>query len=301
MNDRLFSAGSPGFSQWGNRAFSFLALACLACASGACERAPAAEPARHFAQRIVSVVPSVTELIVAFGAADRLVARTAYDDDARLSALPTLGRTMQPSAEAVLALQPDLYIDADYARSAAHSRAFAQHGVQTLTTNLQSFADVRALIDTLGALLDLQEGAAALNASLEQRTSALRRAQPARRPTALYLIWPNPARIAGGGTYIDEALQLAGARNAFADVRGWPEITIESVVARNPDYLIVPAGRAQFSSAALRELPGWRELNAVRDGRVIAVPAELLERPGLRALDGAELLRQLLYEREAGR
>ena len=300
MNDRFFSAGSPVFPLWGNRAFLFLALACLACAWGACERAPAAEPGRHSAQRIVSVVPSVTELIVALGAADRLSARTAYDDDARLHALPTLGRTMQPSAEAVLALQPDLYIDAAYAHSAQQARAFAQHGVQTLTTNLQTFADVCALIDTLGALLGLQERAGSLNRAIAQRMSALRRTEPARRPTALYLIWPNPARIAGGGTYIDEVLQLAGARNAFADLTGWPQVTIESVVARNPDYIIVPAGRVQFSGAALSDLPGWRELNAVRSGHVVALPAELLERPGLRALDGAELLRRLLHERESG-
>jgi iron complex transport system substrate-binding protein len=300
MNDRFLSAGSPVFPHWGNRAFLFLTLVCLACAWGACERAPAAESGQHSALRIVSVVPSVTELIVALGAAERLSARTAYDDDARLHALPSLGRTMQPSSEAVLALQPDLYIDAAYAHSAEQARAFAQRGVQTLTTNLQTFADVRALIDTLGALLDLQERAGSLNSQLEQRMSALHRAAPAKRPTALYLIWPNPGRIAGGGTYIDEVLQLAGARNAFADVAGWPQVTIESVVARNPDYIIVPAGRAQFNSAELRNLPGWRQLNAVRNGRVVAVPSELLERPGLRALDGAELLRRLLHERESG-
>jgi ABC-type Fe3+-hydroxamate transport system substrate-binding protein len=301
MNDRLVSAESPVFPDWGNRAFSFLALAFLVCAAGACERAPAAEPDRHSAQRIVSVVPSVTELIVALGATDRVSARTAYDDDPLLRGLPTLGRTMQPSAEAVLALQPDLFIDASYAHSKQQARVLAQHGVQTLTTDLQAFADVRALIDTLGDLLGLQGRADSLNAKLEERRSALRNNQPAERPTALYLIWPNPARIAGGGTYIDEVLQLASARNAFADLKGWPQVTIESIVDRNPDYIVVPAGRSQFSSTALQKLPGWRELAAVRNGRVVEVPAGLMERPGLRALDGAELLRRLLHQRESER
>jgi ABC-type Fe3+-hydroxamate transport system substrate-binding protein len=230
MNDRLVLAESPVSPDRGNRAFSFLALAFLV----------AAEPARHSAQRIVSVVPSVTELIVALGATDRFSARTAYDDDSFLREPPTLGRTMQPSAEAILALQ-------------------------------------------------------------EERRRALLWNQPGERPTAIYLIWPNPARIAGGGTYIDEVLQLAGARNAFADLGGWPQVTIESIVDRDPDYVVVPAGRTQFSSTALQKLPGWRDLVAVRNGRAIEGPAELMKRPGRRVFDGAELLRRLLQQGESAR
>ena len=296
MNDRLSTAGSPVFPHWGNRAFFFLALAALGCGAVACERAPAAQPVPRPAQRIVSVVPSVTELIVALGAADRLSARTAWDDSARLGALPSLGRTMQPGAEAVLALQPDLFIDADYAHNAEQARVFAQRGVRTLTTKLQTLADVRALIDTLGVLLHVGAQADSLNAALEQRKNALLRDTPTQPASALYLIWPNPAQVAGGGTYIDEVLQLAGARNAFADVSGWPEVTVEAILARDPDYIIVPAGRAHFAESALRKMPGWRELSAVRKRRIVLVPAELFERPGIRALDGAELLRRLLRE-----
>ena len=293
MNDRLSSAGSPVSPHWGERAVVFLALL-AALVMAACTPAPAREAQARGVFRIVSAVPSATEILVALGARDRLVARTSFDRDTLLAHLPTLGHTMLPSAEAILAYQPDLYIDADYLHSAEVARAFTERGVHTLTTRLQNFADVRALIDTLGVLLDLRARADSLNAALQARIAALQAGHVTLRASAIYVVWPLPARIAGGSTYMSEMLGWAGARNAFADLNGWPEVSLEAIVARNPDYIVIPAERAEISLAALRKLPGWKELPAIRAGRVIAIPTEMIEQPGPRLLDGAARLEAAL-------
>jgi iron complex transport system substrate-binding protein len=298
MNDRRSRAGTPDFPDSGKRALLFAATLCLgvlpvvACVDDA--RRPALS---HPAQRIVSLVPAATEVLLALGVADRIVGRTDYDTDPRIAHVATLGRTMRASSEAVLARHPDLVIDATYARWAAPSEVRTRARAATFTTDLQTYADILLLIDTLGALVGARQRAAALRIELMRAATELRRTTPTLPPAALYLVWPNPPRTISSTSYLNDVLELAGMRNAFPELRGaWPELSLEVVLQRDPEYIVLATDDAG-SSENLRQVRGWRDLSAVRARRIIEVPAGLFHRPGPHVIDAARWLRSALQQR----
>ena len=290
MTNRPYVGGPPVFSHRRTRVF-LCSLSLIMIVLAGCSAPPARALDRARVQRVVSLVPSATEIIVLLGASDRLVGRTAYDTATAVAQAHSLGKNMQAAPEALAALQPDLIIDAHYARQ--NSALPVAH----LTTDLQTLADILALIDTLGTLLGVQARADSMRAGILRAVAQLKSQQPARLPSVLYVVWPAPPLTAGRGTFINEVIELAGARNVFGDARtNWPEVSMESVLQRDPDYIIVPV-EAELNAARLRALPGWRELRAVRRGHIIEVPQELFGRPGPRVIEAALMLRSELRER----
>lgn len=296
MYDRLFRAGAPAFPLPRKRALLFVATLCTgAFATASCVDTPHAQPSVRPAGRIVSLVPSATEVLLALGAADRIVGRTDFDTDPRIASVESFGNNMRAGAEAILAHRPHLVIDASYARWTAPA-VMSQHiRPATLTTDIQSFADILSLIDTLGTLIGAPGRAASLRAELTAGAIQLHRTAPAIRPTVLYLVWVDPPRTISATSYLNEVIELAGARNAFADLRApWPEISMEVILQRNPDYIIVTSDIPE-AGFRLRAMAGWKSLGAVQANRIIEAPADLFHRPGPRVLDAAWWLREELH------
>lgn len=246
------------------------------------------------ARRVASLVPSVTETIAALGAVDRLVARTRYDRDPTLAHLPSLGGGLDPSLETLLALEPDLVV-AWNAREDRGLRVLPDRGLPVYRAEIQDTTAMFATIRRVGVLLDLPSAADSLAAALRDSLGAVAaesRAGP--RPSVFYLISGSPPRTAGPGTFIAQAIGLAGGRIPFAEIgESWPSVSLEAVIARQPDVIVVPTGPGLPGAAELAERPGWRRLAAVRAGRIVEVPADLFARPGpslpaaVRALRGA--------------
>ncbi len=285
------------------RAARYFLLICLAGAtaclgergkSGEVQTDRMAEPPR----RIVSLIPSATETIVALGAADRLVARTAYDVDPALAHLPSVGEGLTPSLELLTTLQPDLVVAwPDNASRSVIGRLEA-FGVSIYTPQVQTLADLRQATQELGDLLGLEQAADSLIASIDEALQAVRAAVADRaRPSVFYVVWYDPPTTTGSGTYIDELIELAGGRNAFADAPGlWPQVSLEEVVRRQPDIVLI--SQTEDSSIDVERLGsavGWRELRAVREGRAMQVEADLYNRPGPRVAEAARRLAALLH------
>ena len=252
------------------------------------------------ARRIVSTVPPATELLVALGAADRLIARTDYDGDARIAHLPSLGRDIHPGIEAVLALRPDLVIaQPDEAGRGLVARLDAV-GVPVYAVDVhhQRVAGIAATARRLALLIGEAARGDSLAVAIESGLDSLRRAAPpGPRPSVLYLVWHQPAYAAGAGSYAHELIEAAGGVNVLSDVRlEWPEVGLEEIVRRDPDYLVLPSGRDALRPERLAELPGWRELGAVRERRVIMVDDDLFNRPGPRVVEAARVLADALRE-----
>ncbi|HEX7051921.1 MAG TPA: cobalamin-binding protein [Longimicrobiales bacterium] len=249
-------------------------------------------------RRIISVSPSATELLVALGAADRLITRTDYDTDPRLARLPSLGPTTSPDAEAVFALRPELVIaPRDVGPRTLVARLDAL-GVPVYVADVQRVADIFSTTRRLGALVGLADRADSLVATLRAGFEAVRRAyRSSRRPTVFYVVWHDPPQTTGPGTFIDEVISAAGARNVFADVGlPWPQVSLEALVHRDPDYIVLPVGTTHTTTPArLGTLPGWRELTAVREGRIIVVESDLFNRPGPRFVEAARTLGRALH------
>jgi len=248
--------------------------------------------------RIVSLIPAVTEIILTLAGPDRLAARTEYDDDARLAHLPSAGRGLTPNLEWLARLRPDLVIAwADVPSRAVVSR-LQELGVPVYAARIETLDDIDATIRRLATLLGVVERGDSLVASIRAELDAVRAAVAGRRrPSVLYIGDREPAYAAGPGSFVGELLAIAGGDNIFADApAAWPQVGLEEIVRRGPEVVIAAVGEGLGDSLDwMRRAPGWRELPAVRTGRVHAVDSERYNRPGPRVGEVARELARLLH------
>lgn len=254
------------------------------------------------ARRVASMMPSVTEWMVAIGAAERLVARTDYDDDPALAHLPSVGGGLTPSIEWLAARRPDLVIAWPDAPSRSVVARLEALGVAVYTAPSETIADALDVATDLGRLLGLEAAADSAVAEVRAGLDSVRAAVADRpRPGVLLLIGLDPVMAAGPGTFMDELLQAAGGRNVLDDTRRlWPQLSMEEVVTRAPDVLIIAGASAARTdagpAAALRGRPGWREVPALRNGRVHALDPDRVNRPGPHLDEAAATLAALIHE-----
>ena len=250
------------------------------------------------ARRVISLVPSATETIIAIGAVDRIVGRTRYDVAPEIATVPSVGGTIDPSIESVVALRPDLVIGWDTDKRRQVRTKLATLGIPVLSLRTQDTSDVFHGISHLGRLLGRDTAASRLAASIRSQLDSVRlevTGQPVR--SVLFVVYPDPPMTAGTHTFIDELIGLAGGRSVFSDLSQlWPTISMEEIVRRRPDLLIVPQGELKDDSLArFRSRPGWRDLAAVRAGRVATVPANLVQRPGANIGNAARALQAAIH------
>ncbi|MCI0434021.1 MAG: helical backbone metal receptor [Gemmatimonadetes bacterium] len=246
------------------------------------------------AQRVVSLIPARTDLILALGAADRLITRTAYDEDPRIAGLPSLGDALTPSVEWLVAQRPDLVIAWPDRQLRNVIERLEAADIAVYASRTESLEDVRRSIEHMGALLDLDAAADSLRQRFDDTIAQVRALVAGLpRPVVAYFIGLDPPMAAGPGTFIDELIEIAGGENVFADSPVlWPAVSVEETVVRQPDVVIVSTAGSTPGQVLehLRSSPGWRSLEAVRAGNVYVVDASLFNRPGPRLM---EALRKL--------
>lgn len=248
------------------------------------------------ARRVVSMMPAVTEWIIAMGAADRLVARTDFDDQPVIDSLPSVGGGLNPSVEWLAARHPDLVVAWPDAPSRSLIARLEALGIAVYAAPSETIeAGLRTALD-LGTLLGRENAARAAVADVNAGLDSVARAVAGRdRPRVLFLIGLDPLMAAGPGTFVDQLLRRAGARNALADLDIlWPQLSLEEVVRRAPDVVIAGTTTPDPLSR-LRKEPGWRDVPAVREGRVYAVDPNLVNRPGPRMDEAAVLLARVIH------
>jgi iron complex transport system substrate-binding protein len=257
----------------------------------------------HPARRVISLIPAQTEVIAALAGADVLIARTAWDRDPALAALPSVGNALTPSVEWLAAQRPDLVVAWPDAQSRDVVRRLGDVGLAVYTSRVESIAGIRSTIRRLGTLLGADARADSLVHALDAQLDSVRAAVVGRaRPTVLYLLHADPPMAAGPGTFIDELIELAGGRNVFADLgQLWPNVALEEIVRRQPDVIIRPTEAALADPlAGLAGRPGWRELRAVRAGRVYGVDPDFYNRPGIGVAEAARGLARRIHNDTVG-
>ncbi len=276
-----------------------LLLAVTACWGGSADRTPGGtETAGRGATRVISLIPSVTETIVALGAADRLIARTDFDVAPALAHLPSVGQGLTPSLEQLVLLEPGLVVAWPDNTTRSVIARLTELGVDTYSPSVQTLADLRSTTRTLGVKLGLERSADSLIAEIDSQLADVRRAVAGRdRPSVFYVVWYDPPTTAGPGTYISELLEIAGGRNLFGDAPGmWPRVSLEEVVRRQPDIVIfsqtedMPVELDHISTAV-----GWGQLEAIQKGSVAIVDANLINRPGPKVADAARRLAEIIH------
>jgi ABC-type Fe3+-hydroxamate transport system substrate-binding protein len=254
-------------------------------------------PMALVAQRIVSLNPVTTELLLALGEGRRLVGRThwdAFSDQAR--AIPDVGDGMMPNVEAVLGQHPDLVVLYATESNRAAATQLRRAGVATLSYRTDHVADLPRVAAVLAAAIGRRGELGAVVDSVFDRLDSLRAlAVPTARVRAFWHVWDSPVMTIGKGSYLSELLVIAGGDNVFADLEApSPQVSLEEIAKRDPDVIL--AGPS--SARAIAQHEGWRAIRAVREGRILIIDTMIVGRPGVRMGEAAQHLRALLYPEE---
>lgn len=286
------------------------ALLVLLAGTLVCPSAPLSAQTRP--KRLVSSAPSITEILFALGLGDQVVGVSEYcryPDAAR--AKPRIGSYLGPNPEVILAMRPDVvFVEEVNARAMA---ALPAVGFRKVTLRHRNIADIYTSIETIAREAGSPESGVKLRQILQRELAALQ-ARTAKLPKrrVLFLVGRTPGALqgmiaVGSGTYLDELIRIAGGVNAVADAGpAYPNVSLETVLGRNPEVIIDRGDMAQEKSqsaaheAEVRKL--WRSLStveAVRHNRVHAVSDDFWVVPGPRMVEAARALARFIHP-EAG-
>lgn len=240
------------------------------------------------AQRVVSLLPSLTETVCALGACERLVGVDRYSSwPASVRDLPQLGGGIDPQIEAIVALQPDLVLVAASSRATVRLKAL---GFTVLVLEPKRRADLDHVVHAIADALEL-DGADALLADIDRGVAQAARSLPAqvRGQRVYFEVSPAPY-AAGADSFIGELLRALGLDNIIGPELGpFPRINPELVVRAQPDLIMI----SQHGRADMLRRPGWAAMPALREDRVCEFDAEqrnIMVRPGPRLPEAARLM-----------
>ena len=193
-------------------------------------------------RRIVSLVPSVTEIVFALGAEDRLVGRTdfcEYPPAAR--GKPSVGGMVNPSLETLVALKPDLVIATDEGNREETFQQLARLRIPTYLVHATRLSALLDLIERVGELTGHAAAVAPLADGLTRRVDAVRRAvAPFPRPRVLYVIWPEPLIVPGRESLLTELIDVAGGESVTGQERqAYVRFSVEAAVALAPQVIVL--------------------------------------------------------------
>jgi iron complex transport system substrate-binding protein len=232
------------------------------------------------AQRVVSLLPSFTEILFAIGAGDQLVGRTQWCDypPAALQ-VPSVGEGLPPNVEAVVARHPDLVVLYNAGPNVAAAQQFERIGIHALLLDLNRLDDLAPATRQLGELTGHQEQAESLAIMLDSMAG---RPPPTSTTSLAFVVWDNPPIVIGRGSYLDHLAAQAGARNVFSDIDApSAQVSLETIVARNPHWIAVLSDSGAMPGFAKR--PEWQAVRAVREKRFLLLKGSLFGRPGPRS------------------
>jgi iron complex transport system substrate-binding protein len=287
------------------------ALLCVACAVVLAACAPgAAPPARERQtagppQRIVSIVPAVTEMLFAIGAGPNVVAVSSFDTwPPEVKGLTRVGGLLDPDIERVLQLQPDLVVV--YGSTPEVREKLARAGITTFPYVMGGLDNLMGTIRKLGRAVGRAQEAEAVAEALEARFDAIRaRVAGRKRPRTLLVFGREPGALravdaSGGQGFLADIVSLAGGDNVLGgEKREAVRISTEAILAAAPEIVIdLHYGRTLSAEQIDRERVAWQTLPAlpaVREGRVALLVGDEFVVPGPRLADAAEAIADVLH------
>ncbi|MFB0898849.1 MAG: helical backbone metal receptor [Polaromonas sp.] len=241
-------------------------------------------------QRIVSMLPSLTESVCAMAQCQRLVGVDRYSNfPESVKRLPSLGGGMDPNIEGIVALKPDLVLVSAASRASSRLEAL---GIQVVALETKTHADVRRVLHIVGVLLDVPEAQAAmLWRTIDTSVSAAAQSlSPKAKKTRVYFEVSRGPYAAGEASFIGETLQRLGVQNVVPAALGpFPKLNPEFVVRANPDLIMI----GNRSMQAMLPYPGWASIKAVKEQRICVfgiVDSDVVVRPGPRMAEAARLM-----------
>ncbi|MES2384287.1 MAG: helical backbone metal receptor [Pseudomonadota bacterium] len=248
-------------------------------------------------QRIVSLLPSLTEGVCALDQCQRIVGVDRFSNyPASVRRLPVMGGGLDPNIEGIVALRPDLVLLATSSRA---SQRLESLGIKVVALEPKSHADVRRVLSVLGVLLDVPEEAGAsrlwriIDASVSAAAQSL---SPKARNSRVYFEVSRGPYAAGEASFIGETLKRLGVKNVVpASLGPFPKLNPEFIVRANPDVIMI----GNRSMQSMVPYPGWAAIKAVREKRICVFgvdESDVVVRPGPRMAEAARLMARCLED-----
>ena len=216
--------------------------------------------------RIVSLVPSLTELVWWFGLGEQLAGRTTFCEEpaGQIEHVPRFGGTKNPKVERIAALAPDLVLANKEENRREDVEALRAAGLEVLVTDPNTVPEAVQMIRELGELLGCRMRAQVLTSAIE---AELALPAPVAQRRVFVPIWKEPLLGLGSATYGHDLLEWAGAVNVLGRLERYPEVTRETVRALEPDLVLLPDEPYPFTDADAAE---WREITPAQviDGKL---------------------------------
>ncbi len=278
-----------------------LAIPCSAVAGGISvvddfgTRVSMAGPAR----RIIALYGAFNEILSAMGLEERIVGRTKADSlPPSILGKPSIGTHMRPNIEIILALKPDLILQAAGRKEgAAVVDQLRKAGLSVAVFSPNSFETLFSAIRRVGLLTGEESAAEDLVRSLGQRLSAVeaRLRATEHRPTVFFEVRHTNLLGAGRSSIVNEIIEKAGGRNCIDLPKKMVRIGMETLIEKNPDVYVVQQGPMNQNPSLPSERPHFRVLEAVKNKRFLIVDEQVYSRPGPRSVEAVESLAAFLH------
>jgi len=243
-------------------------------------------------QRIVSLLPSLSETVCELGQCQRLVGVDRYSDfPLSLRALPQVGGGLDPNIEAIVALKPDVVLMATASRAGERLQSL---GIKVVALEPKSHADVKRVLEKIGQVLQVPDAQRVWRV-IDAGVAAAAQSLPVSvRQTRVYFEVNRAPYGAGESSFIGETLSRLGAKNIVpASLGPFPKLNPEFVVRANPDVIMV----GDRNYVGMEGRPGWASIRAIKEHRVCVftvAQSDVVVRPGPRMAEGARLMAQCL-------
>jgi len=254
-------------------------------------------------QRIVSLAPSITEILFEIGAGGQVVGRTDYCDyPEEVNDLPSIGgfSAESISLETIISLEPDLVIGGSVYQAEV-IKSLTDSGIPAFVSQPANLAEIKDSLGLIGKITghadEAQASADEMQARIDAVTQAVAGIPADQRPTVFYEVWHEPLMSANDKTVVGELIDLAGGVNIFADLPDeYPTVSVEQIVEVDPQFIIGPSSHGdQMTAEVIGKREGWGNLSAVKNNAIYIVDANIVSHASPRIVIALEDFAKILH------
>lgn len=250
-------------------------------------------------QRIVSLAPSITEILFALNLGDRVVGVTEFCNyPPEATEKPKVGGFSDVNVEKLVEVQPDLVIAASI-HIAQVVPELEKLGLPVLVVDAHDFPGVLESIRLVGKVTGAEEAAEDLTARMQERADRVAQAVQGRPRPRVYWELDSTFWTAGPGSFVQDLIERAGGQNIAANAgSAWVQLTAEAIIAADPEVIFLADHPWGESAETVKARPGWEKISAVVNGRIVELTQEqtdIVSRPGPRVVDALELIARALH------
>lgn len=251
-------------------------------------------------KRIVSLSPSNTEIVFALGAGSKLVGVTSFCDypNEALS-IEKIGDFEGPNIEMIKKVQPDVILAGVYIQEDIVI-ALENLGIPVITTEASDFKGIYDSITLIGKLVDREDKAEEIINDMKKTIDDIKsKTKDLNMPNVFYVAWFEPLITAGQGTFINDVIEISGAKNIAEGVEGWTEYSAEELIKQNPDMVIAAlhANNEGISKEDLLDSSILKNLECVKSGNIYIMKDDnLISRPAPRIVEAVKEMTNAIHK-----